>query len=370
MVSSELLIPYFDFKSVPVSLRNEWKASIIQVLESGQFIGGEAVKRFEMAWSDYLGGGSAIGVANGLDALSLGLRALGIGKGDLVAVPAHTFIATWLAVLQVGATPVGIDVDAQGLIDLTELESSEANFSAVIPVHLHGSPVDMPRLMKWAVQRNVYVVEDCAQAHGARIDNQSVGTWGDIGAFSFYPTKNLGAVGDAGVVVCRSALVANRVREIANYGAKADNKYLHSSVGVNSRLDPIQAAVLEVNLCNLDDWNARRQLIAKRYCEAASASDSSTVCPLPQSEASVWHHFVIRTENRPATQEHFHSRGIGTEIHYPNLAAVEVMKFQHRFERGSFPNAQRLADSVLSLPLHPWLTDEQVEVVCDALVLV
>ena len=193
-------VPYFSFDNVPVSLKNQWQVAFSEVVEDGQFIGGKFVEKFEKEWAEYLGTNFCVGVANGYDALVLSLKALGIMPGDYVAVPAHTFMATWLAVSAVGAEPIGIDCDENGLIDLSILESCKINLSAVIPVHMHGQMVDMSRLMNWATENHVRVIEDCAQAHGAEIYGKKAGTWGDIGAFSFYPTKNLGGLGDAGAV--------------------------------------------------------------------------------------------------------------------------------------------------------------------------
>ena len=194
-------IDFFSYKSAPADLKKEWQLAISEVIDSGQFIGGAAVSNFENEWSQYLGIGHAVGVGNGYDALVIALKALEIGAGDFVAVPSHTFIATWLAVDAVGATPIGIDCDASGLMDLDLLDKESVLFSAVIPVHMHGQMIDMQQLMNWARKNNTKVIEDCAQAHGASIHGKKSGTWGDIGAFSFYPTKNLGAIGDAGALV-------------------------------------------------------------------------------------------------------------------------------------------------------------------------
>ncbi len=338
-----------------------------EVLESGQFVGGKIVRDFEREWSNFVGSSHAVGVANGLDAITLALRALGIGAGDFVAVPSHTFIATWLAVLHVGATPVGIDVDEFGLMNLDELESSTSSFAAVVPVHLHGSPVDMKRLMAWAEPRGIRVVEDCAQAHGAVTSGRQVGTWGDAGAFSFYPTKNLGALGDAGLVVSNSFEVTDRIRELGNYGSSTDDKYHHKSLGFNSRLDPIQAAVLNVNLVHLEAWNRRRKDIAQKYLNVFSGIDTKQCRPLPQDESTVWHHFVIQSRDRSAARRTFDRARVSTEIHYPNLAQDEVSELFGLQPSPQFANARRLSNQVLSIPLNQWMTDQEVERVIDVI---
>jgi dTDP-4-amino-4,6-dideoxygalactose transaminase len=357
-------VPFFDFNHAPSSLKIEWSAAIERVIKSGQFIGGSEVTNFEESWAKYLEIEYAIGVANGLDAITLGLKALNIGSGSKVAVPSHTFIATWLAVEAVGATPVGIDCDDHGLMNLNLLEMSEHKFDAVIPVHMHGQMVDMLRLLKWAKLNEVRIIEDCAQAHGAEIQGRFAGTWGDIGAFSFYPTKNLGALGDGGMIVTHNQELAKKVRSFGNYGSTQNNKYVYSQKGVNSRLDPIQAAVLGVNLKYLDNWNSRRREIASEFIDTFSSAGIKIL--VSKLEESVWHHFIVLVENRDLVRDILESKGIYTEMHYPQCAEDSYTGIIPH-ESSQPETARWLAKRTLSLPISPWMTDNQVTYVLDTI---
>ena len=355
-------VDFFSFNSAPQSLKQEWKKAISKVLDSGQFIGGTSVTTFEKEWSEYLGLSHTVGVGNGYDALVIGLKALEIGPGDFVAVPSHTFIATWLAVTAVGATPIGIDCDDRGLMDIDLLESEETLLAAVIPVHMHGQMVDMQRLMKWAQTKNVKVIEDCAQAHGAEIFGKKSGTWGDIGAFSFYPTKNLGAIGDAGAISTNNKDIANFVRSIANYGSVRNNKYEYQFLGLNSRLDPIQAAVLNVNLKHLDSWNNTRKDIAQRY------SKGLTELGIPlfrNSEESIFHHYISISENRNKSRSLLQDKGISTEIHYPECAESSFKKITNMDSNRRTPTAIELAKKTISLPISPWIKEAEIDYVIN-----
>ena len=356
-------IPFFSLNKVPDSLKGEWTSAISQVIEGGQFIGGPQVKRFEENWAAHVGVKHAIGVGNGLDGLVIALRALGVGSGDTVAVPAHTFIATWNAVKLVGATPIGIDVDELGLIDLNILESLDFDIKCVIPVHMHGAMVDMHRLATWAKKKQILLIEDASQAHMANAGDLRAGQASDIGVFSLYPTKNLGALGDAGIVVTDDADLAVKMRSIANYGASPDDKYLHEAFGVNSRLDPIQAAVLNVNLTNLRDWNIRRREIATLYVSKIKENSILKIMnKVPES--SVWHHFPLVSSERDHLLLHLRSNGISGEIHYPRTAAEEYFAITG-LTKIDFPKAQDLAKKILSLPISPWHTDDEILEVCD-----
>ncbi len=356
-------VEFFTFKDAPESLKYEWRIAIGEAIHSGVFIGGPLVAKFEAEWANYLGVSHAIGVGNGYDAIVVALRVLGVGPGDLVAVPSHTFIATWLAVDAVGATPIGIDCNQFGLMDLEELESFSLDFSAVIPVHMHGQMVDMPRLKIWAEKNNVKIVEDCAQAHGARINGKLAGTWGDFGAFSFYPTKNLGAIGDAGSLVTKDESLASKARSFVNYGSVPGNKYEYQFHGINSRLDPMQAAVLSINLRYLDSWNVRRQEIAQIYMTSLKGSG---ITFLPVERDSVFHHFVLFSENRDSTRKLLETLGIKTEIHYPESAKRSFSKFQDSILPEPLTNAANLARTTLSIPISPWMSDLAVRTVIDA----
>lgn len=358
-------VDFFSFKDAPDSLREEWNSATSEVIDSGQFIGGPFVNKFETEWANYLGIEHAIGVGNGYDAIVVALKILGIGVGDLVAVPSHTFVATWLAVGAVGATPVGIDCNTSGLMNVELLESSKTKFSAVIPVHMHGQMVDMPRLVTWANENSVRIIEDCAQAHGARIGGKLAGTWGDFGAFSFYPTKNLGALGDAGCIVTNDQKLASEARSYVNYGSVPGNKYEYQFNGINSRLDPVQAAILSVNLKYLDAWNARRNEIAKTYTESFREKGIKT---LKIEIDSVFHHFIVESENRDETRMHLDLMGIKTEIHYPECAEKSYSKFSRSHISSEMPNASNLAKKTLSLPISQWMADTDVYRVLEAVI--
>jgi dTDP-4-amino-4,6-dideoxygalactose transaminase len=351
-------VDFFTFHSAPKELKAEWQEAISKVLDSGQFIGGPSVTSFENQWSAYLQIEHTIGVGNGYDALVIALKALDVGPGDFVAVPSHTFIATWLAVSAVGATPMGIDCDSYGLMDLELLEKEEAIFSAVIPVHMHGQMIDMQRLMNWAKQKNVKVIEDCAQAHGAEIYGKKSGTWGDIGAFSFYPTKNLGAMGDAGAIVTNNNELALRARSIASYGSIPNNKYEYQYLGVNSRLDPIQAAVLSVNIKYLNTWNEARKHVARKY---SNGLDAVGIKPFLMTNESVFHHYLALSENRNKTKNLLDEKGIKTEIHYPDSAETNFQKIAKMDMQKKSTKANELAKKTISLPLSPWITETETD---------
>jgi len=357
-------VEFFTFKSAPNELREEWRASISEVVDSGQFIGGPIVNKFENEWAEYLDVNHAIGVGNGYDAIVVALKVLGIGPGDFVAVPSHTFVATWLAVGAVGATPVGIDCDSHGLIDLDLLENLNLSLTAVIPVHMHGQCVDMPRLVTWSGRNNIKVIEDCAQAHGAKIGGKFVGSWGDFGAFSFYPSKNLGALGDGGALVTDNDAWASKARSYVNYGSIVGNKYSYQMNGINSRLDPVQAAVLSVNLRYLDTWNSRRKQIAKRYNDFFS---DTGIPNFRVSDDSVFHHFIALSDNREETRDVLLSHGIKTEIHYPECARNSFAEFNKDSHASTSQNAEKMASQTLSLPISQWMAEKEVDYVLDVL---
>jgi dTDP-4-amino-4,6-dideoxygalactose transaminase len=358
-------IPFFSLSKAPDSLKDEWLSAVRRVVESGRFIGGPQVKEFEENWAAHVGVKHAIGVGNGLDGLVIALRALGIGRGDAVAVPAHTFIATWNAIKLVDANPVGVDVDDKGLMDLESLESLGTHVKCVIPVHMHGAMVDMYRLSTWAKERQILLVEDASQSHMSTFRNLVAGQGSNVGVFSLYPTKNLGALGDAGIVVTNDDYLALKIRSIANYGASPNNKYSHEAFGVNSRLDPMQAAILNVNLGNLDTWNARRKEIAQLYISNIKEHSKLTIMN-KVVESSVWHHFTVISSDRDGLLFHLQTNGISCEIHYPLTAAEEYYKITG-LKNIDFPKAQNLARTILSLPISPWHSDDEILQVCDAI---
>jgi len=352
-------VDFYSTTSMPESLKSDYSRIFRQVLDSENLIDGASCRNFEEAFSQYLSVPYIIGVGNGFDALKIGLQALGIGFGDRVAVPAHTFIATWYAVMAIGAVPVGVDVTPDGQIDLDELERLK-DLKAVIPVHMHGTHCDMHRLTNWAAANKLLVLEDCAQAAGLDIQGKKAGSWGDAAAFSFYPTKNLFALGDGGAITTRNMQVYELAKSISRYGSALGDKYLHIRLGQNSRLDTIHAAFLHTNLKYLDGWNENRRQIADSYNKALKPTEVF-------ASSHVYHHYILYTENRDLMRLKLQEKGITTEVHYPNLAATEVSQKNNL----NFPRAKKLSSMGLSLPISPWQgtaeTDYVIENVCKLL---
>jgi dTDP-4-amino-4,6-dideoxygalactose transaminase len=350
-------VDFYSLTGIPFDVKARYSSLFSRVLEGDSLIDGAACQLFESEFSKYLKVNFTIGVGNGFDALRIGLLALGIQPGDKVAVPSHTFIATWFAVESIGATPIGIDVDLLGQIDLDILEE-QTDIKCVIPVHMHGTHCDMKRLSKWSAENNIKVLEDCAQAAGLDIQGKKAGSWGDAAAFSFYPTKNLFALGDGGAICTQNSKVATNARSISRYGAEAGNKYSHVRLGQNSRLDSIQAAFLSENLNHLDRWNECRREIANIY-------DSRLAHLRPYLDntrkSNVYHHYVIYVENRDKLKKNLAEVGISTEIHYPILAANESTHLSTR----SFPKGNLLSNHGLSIPMSPWQTLEETSFVIE-----
>ena len=358
-------IPFYDLSRVPDNVQDEWLEAIELVIKSGRYVNGSTVTSFESYWSKIVGCEYAIGVGNGLDGLSIALEAIGVGKGDHVVVPAHTFIASWIAIERVGATPVGIDVNEIGLMDVRNLSDLEVMPKAIMPVHMHGTVCDMPEIMKWANTNSVRVIEDASQSHFAKANGTSGGSFGDVGVFSLYPTKNLGALGDAGVVVTNNLKIAESVREKANYGSAKTNKYVHSSLGSNSRLDSIQAAVLNINLKYSSAWNAKRGEIAAYY---EGECQKMNIKVLQKSDGNnVFHHFVIQSNTRDECRAFLSNMGIQSEIHYPRNAALEYCEIKG-LKYSGYPIAEGISATSISLPLSPWMTSEEAESVISGLV--
>ena len=358
-------IPFLDVAAAYAELKEEIDAAIHRVLDSGWFILGEEVEAFEAEFAAYTGAAHAIGIGNGLDALSLALRALDVGPGDEVLVPAHTFIATWLAVDAVGARCVPVDVRPDTcLIDMEQAEAALTdNTRAIIPVHLYGQPCDMAEIAKFAKSHDLRVVEDAAQAHGAKDAGRRIGAHGDAVCWSFYPGKNLGALGDGGAVTTNRDDVVQRLHRLRNYGS--DEKYVHQVKGVNSRLDPMQAAVLRVKLNVLDEWNERRRRLAACYNEALADTGLTLPVTRPQAE-HVWHLYTVRTEQRDQLMASLREQGIGCQIHYPIPPHLQDAYSEYRVLTGRFSVAEQIARTVLSLPMGPHLTDDQAEAVIKA----
>ena len=356
-------VPYLDLAHANQALGAEMELAMRRVMKSGVLIGGPEVQAFEARFADYSGAAHAIGVGNGLDALVLALRAWGVGPGDEVIVPAHTFIATALAVDEVGATPVLVDVEPDtGLMDIAAAAAAiTPRTRAVIPVHLYGHPVDIDGLRAAIGDRDVKILEDACQAHGAGYRDRRCGALGDAAAFSFYPTKNLGALGDGGAVTTNDPATAEAVRMMANYGARTRGH--HEIAGRNSRLDPLQAAVLRVKLEHLDAWNARRSQLALRYFMGLTGVKGLELPAVRGWAQPVWHVFAVRApEWRDALKSVLDARGIGTNIHYPTPVHRHDC-YADRWSAGDFPVAEAIAASTLSLPLDPTLSDREVDFV-------
>jgi len=359
-------IPFFSFKKAPEELKNEWFTEIKKTIETGIFIKGPNVEKFEESWAKKIKVPHALGVSNGQDGLIIALRALNICAGDYVAVPAHTFIAVHNAVLTVGAIPYSLDVDENGLIDLDLLENLNQKIKAVIVVHMHGQMVDMQRVMNWATEQNVLVIEDCSQAHLANQNEVYAGAWGDVGVFSLYPTKNLGALGDAGVLVTKDSSTLKALQLLSNYGSSPTDKYNHVSYGINNRLDEIQAAILNVNLRYLDSWNSRRREIAAIYIEKLNSNKLDLM--IKDTSKSVWHHFCILIENRDLVRQKLSNIGIQTEVHYPKVSAMEVEEFL-KVPTKNYQNADKISREIISLPLSPWHSNLEINRVIESLLI-
>jgi len=383
-------VPPFSLSAQIETHGPDLDAAVLSVLRSGQYIGGPAIADFEAAFAAALGIEHAVGCNSGTDALVLALRALDIGCGDEVITTSFSFFATAEAISAVGATPVFVDVEPSTyLMDLAGVEAAVTHATrAVMPVHLFGRAVPMDRLLDIAQRHGLRVIEDCAQATGARWQGRAVGTWGDLGCFSFFPTKNLGAAGDAGAVVCSDPDLAQAVRELAVHGMP--RRYLHTRLGYNSRLDTLQAAVLTVKLPHLERWLRRRRQVALNYLEAL-ASVSSLLLPDEGDEGHSWNQFVVRVKSstdlltripqpgsggdmgpsasrcRDWLQQQLREAGINTIIYYPTPIHLQPAYSRLNLGRGSLPVTEQLTDEVLSLPMFPELTHEQQHAVSEAL---
>lgn len=348
-------------------IKAEVDRAIEQVINSCYFVGGPEVRAFEEEFAAYCEVGGCVGVGNGTDAIYLALRALGIGKGDEVITVSHTFIATAEGITLTGAKPVFIDIKQDTmLMDPSLIEPAiTSQTRAIIPVHLYGQTCEMDTITKIARRHNLKVVEDAAQAHGARWKGKRAGSMGDVAAFSFYPGKNLGAYGDAGGIVSSDEDLIKRLRTIANHGSVL--KYKHEIEGVNSRLDSLQAAVLRIKLRRLDEWNDKRRAHASYYTQAIRNVQLTPVAVHPDAEA-VWHLFVVRTNDRELLQKRLAGEGIGTGIHYPTplhlLPAYRYLGIQE----GSLPVTERVAKEIVSLPMYPELTSDQLHTIASALI--
>lgn len=359
------MIPFLDLKAPYLELKQDLDEAIARVVSSGWFIGGAEVDQFEADYAVYCGSTHAVGVANGLDALHLALRAMDVGPGDEVIVPSNTYIATWLAVSQCGAVPVPVEPDACTYnIDPARIEAAITSRTKVIlPVHLYGQPADMDPILAIARKHGLKVLEDGAQAHGARYKGRRLGAHGDMVAWSFYPGKNLGAMGDGGAVTTNDAQLAERLRILRNYGSRV--KYVNEVQGYNSRLDPLQAAILRVKLAHLDEWNVRRSAIASYYQQGLASCGLTLPC-VPDWADPAWHLYVVLNPQRDELQKALADVGVGTLIHYPIPPHLQGAYEQVGWGRAAFPVAEQIADQALSLPMGPHLSMVQVDFVIEA----
>ena len=360
-------IPFLDVRKAYLDLREEFDQAYQRVMSSGSYVLGREVENFENEFAQYCGVRNCIGVGNGLEALRLILSALDIGVGDEVIVPANTYIATWLAVSHVGGIPVPVEpVERTFNIDPDKVEAAiTSRTKAIIPVHLYGQPADVDPLITIAKNYGLKVVEDAAQAHGARYKGRKTGGLCDAAGFSFYPGKNLGAFGDGGAVTTNDDSLAEKIRLLRNYGSS--KKYIHEMIGLNSRLDELQAAFLRVKLRYLDHWNDKRKTIARRYLKELKEETSLVKPYVPNWTDPVWHLFVVRSINRDKLQKALEEMGIETLIHYPIPPHKQKAYSKIGFEMGAYPLTENIAEEILSLPIDPYLEVEQVNILLDML---
>jgi dTDP-4-amino-4,6-dideoxygalactose transaminase len=357
-------VPFFDLAAQHAGLKTEITDALNRVVSGSHLIMGPELEAFENEFAAFCGTAHCVGVASGFDALTLSLRALDIGPGDEVLVPAHTFVATWLAASETGAKPVGVEVDAAYVIDPAAIEAAiTPRTRAVIPVHLYGRLADMPAITEIARRHGLAVVEDAAQAHGATGFDGAAGSFGTTGAFSFYPSKNLGALGDGGAITTNDATLAARLRRLRNYGS--EKKYVHLEAGVNSRLDELHAAVLRVKLRRLSEANDQRRAIADLYASALAG------LPLKIPSARfgsdhVWHVYAVLSPMRDELGTRLGRAGVGTLVHYPVPPHLQEALRELSYKAGDFPLTERICAEELSLPMWPGMTDMHVRRVADA----
>ena len=359
-------VPFLDLKAINLSQADELEAAFKRVLHSGWYVLGAETSAFEASFAAYCKSKHAIGVANGLDAIFMILKAYGVGPGDEVIVPSNTFIATWLAVSDCGATPIPVEPTADGFnIDPALVEAAiTPRTKAILAVHLYGQTADMDPLKALAARHNLKLIEDAAQAHGALYRGGVAGQLGDAAAFSFYPGKNLGALGDGGAVTTSDDDLADKIRTLRNYGSKV--KYYNEVPGYNSRLDEVQSALLSVKLPKLNADNARRRAIAAIYDKELAGIDGLALPLVPEWAEPVWHLYVVRHARRDALAKALAEQGIGTIVHYPVPPHLQPAYADLGYTEGAFPLAEAIHREVLSLPIGPTMTDEQTLRVCAA----
>ncbi|RMH09504.1 MAG: DegT/DnrJ/EryC1/StrS family aminotransferase [Nitrospirae bacterium] len=363
------MIPQCDPGAAYRTHQTEIDQAIRRVLESSWYVLGKEVGAFEEKFAAWLGVKHAVGVANGTDAIELALRALGVGPGDKVATVSHTAVATVAGIRRTGADVRFVDIEpAYYTMDpdsLGSLLEQEPDIRAVVVVHLYGQMADMPRILEIARRHGLRVIEDCAQAHGAKLQGRMAGSWGDVGTFSFYPTKNLGALGDGGAVVCNDARIAECLRALRQYGW--DEKRVSRMEGVNSRLDELQAAVLGAKMANLNDDNEARKRIAERYLERLAELDRIQLPMIRQGAEPVWHQFVIRCRDRDSLAAYLKARDVATAVHYPRAAHQMPAYARPEWLPVPLSNTEQAASRILSLPMFPQLSVTQVDQVIEAI---
>lgn len=359
-------VPYVSFIPMERELEIQIHEAFERVFHNSWYIGGEELSRFEKEYAKFCEVGNCVGVGNGLDALMLSLKALGISRGDEVIVPANTFIATALAVTYVGATPVLVDANIETFnIDTSKIEEKITDRTkAIIPVHLYGQPCDMDEIMDIANNHDLYVVEDCAQAHGARYKGKRVGTFGNVAGFSFYPGKNLGALGDAGAIVTNDSILANKIRILGNYGS--DYKYHHIVQGNNSRLDELQAAFLNEKLAILEKVNNNRRRTAQRFLDEINNMEITLPKVMDECE-HVWHVFAIKCQCREELEKYLNEHEIGTNKHYPIPIHLQKCYEDLNYKKGDFPIAEEISKTQLSLPLYYGMSEVEINYIIEVI---
>ena len=358
------MIPMNDFKKEYTQLRPHMLKAIDQTLQSGQYVLGKNVKKFERNFAKYIGARYCIGVANGLEALQISLMVLGFGKGDEVITVSNTAVATALAITNVGVTPVFVDIDDYYHIDVDKIEEKiTKRTKAIIPVHLFGQVVDIVGLLKIAKKYNLKVIEDACQAHGASYKGKKAGSFGDVGCFSFYPTKNLGAYGDAGAITTDSKTLYKKCLMLRNYGQK--NRYEHHFKGMNSRLDELQAAILNTKLKKLNSLLSKRNKIAQSYINNLKGVNQIILPKIRKNNYHSFHLFVILAENRDKLQKYFKEKGIETIIHYP-IPIHKQVSFKE-YQKVKLASTEELSKKILSLPVSPFLKEKEVVRICSAI---
>lgn len=359
-------IPFVSFEKMHNELQDEIEKKLIEVFNSNWFIRGEELKAFEKAFAEFCGVSYCVGCGNGLDALNLILQAYGIGQGDEVIVPANTYIATALAITKCGAKPVFVDPDIHSYnIDCSKIEEKiNHKTRAIMAVHLYGQTADMDEINKIAKKYDIKVIEDAAQAHGALYHDKYTGNLGDAAGFSFYPGKNLGALGDGGAITTNDEEIAKKISMLGNYGSEV--KYHHEYPGTNSRLDEIQAAILRIKLCKLEEWNEERNRLACKYLNGIK--NNKIILPQIYNDRShVWHIFSIRTEKRNELQAYLYDKGIETNIHYPIPIHLQNAYKDLGIKKGEFPVAEEISMTQMSIPMYYGLTDSDLKYIIDCL---